>query len=483
MKDKEELLKTNTNTKAILIVLVFSAFLGLFNETILNVSLNTLMEEMNVTAGTIQWIITAYMIIVAVMVPVTAFLIQTFEIKKLYLGAMSVLLIGTIGAACSVSFSMLLISRMVQAFGTGMMVSIMMTIVLLITPPEKHGSAMGICSCAIQLGPALGPTVSGFILKYFQWNVLFVMLIPFIILLMIVGSIYLVDVTTLTKPKIDFVSILLSTIGVGGIIYGLNGFSSSGNMIMTIIIFLLGILSLLLFGKRQLTLKEPMLEIRTFKYPIFSIGAALVMISMMTIFTMNVMLPIYLQGALKTTAFISAIAILPATLMNGGMSLLSGKIYDKIGAKILIPAGFGIILVSLFLLSKVTADTALVEIIFMYIVVCIGVGSTLSPSQTNALIHLPKSTYPHGVAILNTLQQIAAAMGSSLFLSIMSSSESRALNNAASPESAAAAGFTSALTVMLIFILVGFCLSFALRLGQKKKVTLTDELELSDENT
>lgn len=143
---------------------------------------------------------------------------------------------------------------------------------------------------------------------------------------MILGYIYLVDVTTLTKPKIDFASILLSTFGVGGVIYGLNGISSGSNRIITLTVFAVGILSLLLFCKRQLSLAEPMLEIRTFKYPIFSIGAALVMISMMTIFTMNVLLPMFLQSVLKTTAFISAIAILPATLMNGGMSLLSGKI-------------------------------------------------------------------------------------------------------------------------------------------------------------
>jgi DHA2 family lincomycin resistance protein-like MFS transporter len=460
--------KVGINTTAILAILIFSAFLGLFNETILNVALNSLMEEMSVTAGTVQWIITSYMIIVAVMVPVTAFLIQTFELKKLYLGAMAILLIGTIGAACSGSFIMLLASRMIQASGAGMMVSIMMTTVLLITPPEKHGMAMGICTCSIQLGPALGPTISGFILQFFNWRMLFVLLIPFILLVMILGYLYLANVTTLTKPKIDVASIVLSTFGVGGIIYGLNGFSSGGNIKITLIIFAVGIISIILFAIRQLSLKEPMLEIRTFKYPLFSIGCALVMIAMMTVFTMNVMLPMFLQGALQTTAFISAMALLPATLTNGGISLLSGRIYDKIGPKVIIPLGFIIIFFALFVLSRSTVDTSLIKIVLVYIVVCIGIGSTLSPSQTSALNQLPKEAYAHGVAIINTLQQIAAAIGSSLFIGIMSAAQLEELNHSAAPDIAIATGFRSGVSVMLIFILVGLCLSFALRVGNKR---------------
>ena len=468
------------NTKAIIGVLVFSAFIAVFNETILNVALNTLMEEMKVTAGTIQWIITAYMIVVAVMVPITAFLIQSFETKKLYLGAMTLLLIGTISAACSTSFVMLLISRMLQASGTGMMIPIMMNTVLIVTPPEKHGSAMGICGCAISLGPALGPTVAGCVLQFFSWHALFIILIPLIVLAMILGYIYLVNVSILTKPKIDIISIVLSSLGVGGIIYGISSFSGDGNMKIIGVIFIIGIISLILFGKRQLSLKEPMLEIRTFKYPVFSIGVVLVMISMMTMFTMNVMLPMFLQGALKTTTFVAAMTLLPATLANGIVTPIGGKIYDKFGAKVLIPVGFTIILVSVFILSRSNSDTSVLKIIIAYIVVCIGVGITMSPSQTNSLNQLPKKDYPHGVAILNTLQQISAAIGSSLFIGIMSAAQLKALSNSATEQVAVATGFQSATLAAAIFVLLGLCLSFALRLGNKK-LSLPSDLKLENE--
>ena len=465
------------NSKAIIGGLVFSAFLAVFNETILNVALSSLMTEMNVTAGTIQWIITGYMIVVSVMVPVTAFLIQTFETKKLYLGAMTLLLIGTICAACSGSFAMLLISRMLQASGTGMMIPILMNTVLLITLPEKHGSAMGICGCAISLGPALGPTVSGIILQFFSWHALFIILIPLIVVAMILGYIYLVNVSTLTKPKIDIISIILSTIGIGGIIYGISSFSGEGNMKIVCIIFIIGVLALIIFGKRQLSLKEPMLEIRTFKYPFFSIGVVLVMISMMTMFTMNVMLPMLFQGALRTTTFVAAMALLPAALANGFVTPIGGKIYDKVGVKVLIPVGFTIILVALFILSRSTYDTSLTKIIISYIVVCIGVGITMSPCQTSSLNQLPKEDYPHGVAIMNTLQQISAALGSSLFIGIMSAAQLKALNNSATEQVAVATGFQSGTSVAVIFVILGLCLSLTLRFGNKK-LCLSSDLQL-----
>ncbi|MBU5315474.1 DHA2 family efflux MFS transporter permease subunit [Clostridium bornimense] len=457
------------NTKIILSVLVFSAFIGVFNETILNVALNTLMDEMKVTAATIQWIVTGYMIVVSVMVPVTAFLIQSFETKKLYLGAMAFLLIGTISAACSKVFFMLLISRMVQAIGTGMMIPIMMNSILMVTPPEKHGSVMGVGVCAVQLGPALGPTISGYLLQYFSWHVLFIILIPIIVICMILGYVYLVNLSELTKPKLDILSIILSTLGVGGIIYGLSTFSGGENIISTVLIFAVGIIAFTVFCFRQLSLKEPMLEIRTFKFPLFSIGVILVMISMMTVFTMNVMLPIFLQGALKTTTFLAALVLLPATLCNGCVSLIGGRLYDKIGSRILIPTGFAIITVALFILSTVGTETGLLKIVITYAIVCIGIGCTLSISQTSALNILPKQYYPHGVAILNTLQQVAAAIGSAVFIGIMSSSQSKVLATLGSVEGSVAYGFRTAVLALNLFAFIGLCLSIIMSIKNKKK--------------
>ena len=446
------------NSTAIIAVLVFSAFIATFNETVLNVALSSIMKEMNVTAGTVQWLVTAYMIVTSVMVPVTAFLIQTFRTKNLFLSALGLLLLGTVSAACSGSFLMLMISRMIQASGTGMMIPIMMNTVLLVAPKEKIGSSMAICVCAISLGPAFGPTFSGIILQYFSWHVLFIVLIPVIALAMIVGNLVLVNVVEVTKPKIDYLSI----------IYGISSVTE-GNIKVTLLSFIIGIICMTLFVKCQVNLKEPMLNLSPFKYPKFVIGVLLVMVSMMIMFTMNVMLPMYLEGSLGTTSFIAALALLPAVLCNGVATSIGGKIYDKFGVKWLVPVGVGIMAIFVFILSQSNSETALIKVIITYICVCIGVGFTMSPSQTHSLNQLPKEYYPHGVAIVNTLQQVSAAIGSSLFMGIMSAVQLKTLASGnVTNQVAVATGFSWAAMVAVVITVVGFILSFAFGSGKSE---------------
>lgn len=213
---------------------------------------------------------------------------------------------------------------------------------------------------------------------------------------MILGSVYLVNVSTVTKPKIDFISIILSTIGFGGIIYGISSVSGNGDIKIIGVISIIGIISLILFGKRQLSLKEPMLDLRAFKYP-------------------------------------------------------------------------------LFILSHANSDTSLMKIIVLFMVADIGIGITMSPCQTSALSQLPKEFYPHGVAIINTLQQLSAAIGSSLFIGIMSASQQKALNNLVPEQAAVAAGFNTATLALAGFVLIGLCLSFALSLENKNNMKMMSE--------
>jgi DHA2 family lincomycin resistance protein-like MFS transporter len=451
----------NINAKGIIAILVFSAFIATFNETILNVALSGIMKEMNVTAGTAQWLITAYMIVTSVMVPVTAFLILTFKTRQLFLGALGLLLIGTISAACSGSFVMLVISRMLQATGTGMMIPVMMNTVLLVAPKEKMGTIMAICGCAISLGPAFGPTFAGVVLQFFSWHVLFIILIPVIIFAMVIGKVVLVDVGEITKPKIDYLSIILSTLGIGNLIYGISSFSE-GNIMVTLLNFIIGLICMVIFVKRQLSLNEPMLNLSPFKYSKFVIGVILVMISMMINFTMNVMLPIFLEGAIGTTSFIAAMALLPAVICMSFATPIGGKIYDKYGVKVLMPVGLALMAGFLFILANSNNQTPLIKIIIAYMCVCVGVGFTMSPSQTHSLKQLPKEYYPHGVAIVNTLQQISAAIGSSLFIGIMSAVQIKTLAAGnVTNEAAVATGFSSASMVAFGIAIVGLILSFA----------------------
>ena len=257
----------------------------------------------------------------------------------------------------------------------------------------------------------------------------------------------------------------------------MSSISGDGNIKTIGLIFIIGIISLILFGKRQFSLKEPMLDLRTFKYPVFSIGTVLVMISMMTIFTMAVMLPIFLQGALKTSTFITAMALLPATLVAAVVTPLAGKLYDKVGMKVLIPVGFAVILVPLFILSHANSDTSLMKIILLFIAVDIGIALTMSTSQTTALNPLPREFYPHGVAILNTLQQLSAAIGSSLFIGIMSASQIKALSNQVPKQAAVATGFNAATLALSGVVLIAIILSLVLSFVNKNSSLSSDEDE------
>lgn len=458
------MLKTNNDKKNItvtMIFLLFGGFLSLFNETILNVAFSQMMIDLKVSASTIQWLSTGYVLVVAIMVPTTAFLLQTFTTKQLYVGAMCFFLIGTLLATASSDFPILLTARMIQAVGTGLLVPIMVNTTLCINPPEKHGFAMSLCIGAILVGPSLGPVVSGIMLQFFTWRALFLILIPLVILCIAGGSIFLHTAMEITKPKIDFLSIILSSIGFAFTVYGMSILRTSSSMQFTVFIFLIGFVSLLLFSHRQLHLKEPLLDISAFKKPFFSIGAILVIAIQMVQFSINVMLPMLLQGGLSCTSFIAAIVLLPAAVICCLTTLISGKIYDCIGGKKIIPLGLAIMIFALFALSQVQPSTSLVAISLINILLFFGISLAWSPDQSVALKQLPLEMQAHGVAIINTFIQLGAALGTPLFVGLMDAGQAKYLMSPSSSSQVNAlyAGFQYSLACAMFIVAASFILS------------------------
>lgn len=469
-------IKKKKSVNTMMALLLFGGFLSLFNETILNVALSNMMNELKVSATTIQWLSTGYVLVVAIMVPATAFLLRTYTTKKLYVGAMSFFLIGTIFASISHVFSILLLCRMIQAIGTGLLVPIMVNTALCINPPEKHGFAMSLCTGAILIGPSLGPIVSGMVLQFFTWRALFVLLIPFVLICIVGGMFFLDTAMEITKNKMDLISMLLSSIGFACVVYGMSVIHTGAKLWFTILIFMTGIMALLLFGKRQLKLKEPMLDIRAFQKPLFSVGAILVITIQMVQFSMNVILPLLLGNGLGCSSFESALVLLPAAIVCCLMTLISGKIYDKIGGKIIIPLGLLIMLISLFALSRIQSVTSVIQIAALNICVFLGISLTWSPNQSNALKQLPAEKQAHGVAITNTFIQLGAALGTPLFVGLMDAGKSSYLNKLSSVNAsnlqleALYAGFRYAITSAVIIIAVTFIISLTLGLESKMNV-------------
>ncbi len=465
---------TSKQRVLIMIPLLLGGFIALLNETILNVAFPQLMSSLDVSMGTIQWLGTAYMLIIGISVPVAAFLLKTFSTKKLYISAMVLFSIGTIFCGFSSSFLSLLIARVLQGTGTGILLPIMMDTIMEIYPPSKRGTAMGISMMVVVAAPGIGPTLSGFILQYLDWHWLFFVILPFSSLAIILGMIFLKSFSVLTKPKIDIPSIIFSTIGFGGLIFGICSIENMGFWNATVFVSLLcGIVGLLAFSKRQLALKQPMLELRAFRYQMFSFGASILFISFMMPFAVNIILPTYIQSVLGLTTFAAGLALLPGCILNIIVAPMSGRLFDKIGARPLLFVGFVALAISMFFLSRISGSTTLITLIALQACMTLGIGLIFTPTQTNSLNHLPKHYMVHGIAILNTTQQIAAAFGSSLFIGLMGAVHAKHLEQINNPDilqqqAAIISGVNMAFTAALIMVVIGLILSFFIKRHEKR---------------
>ncbi|MDQ0194337.1 DHA2 family lincomycin resistance protein-like MFS transporter [Paenibacillus wynnii] len=458
-------------TIPILISLLLSGFIGMFSETALNVALSDLMKVLEITPSTAQWLTTAYLLTLGILVPISGLLLQWFTTRQLFVAALCFSILGTFLAAISPTFGFLLTARVVQAMGTALLLPLMFNTILVIIAPEKRGAAMGMIGLVIMVAPAIGPTIAGLLIENLSWHWIFWLSLPFLIIALFFGIIYMQNVTKVTKPSIDVLSIVLSSIGFGGIVYG---FSSAGEAEgwsnpKVIISLIAGVISLGLFVYRQLSMKQPMINLRAFKYPMFVVGLLMVLICMMVILSAMLILPMYLQQGQNYSAFKAGLLLLPGGLINGLMSPLMGRLFDKYGPKWLVIPGLVIIAVSLWFFSSITATSTVIFVIVLHSALMIGVSMVFMPAQTNGINQLPMELYPDGTAIMNTLQQVAGAIGTALAVSIMTAGSKSYLSGVEDPKNpvhllpAFTQGVQNAFIFGMIMAAVGIILSFFIK--------------------
>ncbi|MMZ49615.1 Multidrug export protein EmrB [compost metagenome] len=417
---------------AILTALLIGTFVAFLNENLLTNAFPALMREFNVAASTIQWLSTGYMLVIGVLVPVTALLQQWFTTRQMFMSAMALFLAGTCLCAVSPGFGILLMGRVVQACGTGLLIPLMMNTILALYPPERRGAAMGLMGLVIMVAPVIGPALSGLIIDTFQWRWLFYMVIPVALFSMVYAFVYLKNVTELTKPRVDLVSIVMSTVGFGCVTYGFSQTSVSlepegyGSIAI-------GSLFLLLLVWRQLKIKEPLINLSVFRHSTFSLVAVLIVILMMVLFATTTLLPFYMQDVMKLTAFATGLLLMPGSILNGMLMPVSGKLLDKFGPRLVIVPGLFLIAISLWLFTGIDSDTTQGSVLFNHILLFLGMSFVVMPAQTTGLNQLPRHLVPHGTAIYNTLQQIAGGIGIALFVGIMSSGANHYLHHSLNP--------------------------------------------------
>lgn len=468
MKDNQETIKyeflaDNPNVKVlpIMLSLIIGAFFAILNETLLNIALVTLMEEFSISLTTVQWMATGFMLVMAIVIPISALLLQWYTTRQLFLSTMIVFTIGTIISASAPTFSILLIGRLIQAVGTGLLMPIIFNVFLLIYPPHKRGKIMGLVGLVIMFAPAIGPTLSGVIVEYLGWRYLFISVIPFALFSIIFASKYLINVSEVTKPKIDIISIIFSTIGFGSIVYGFSSVGESANGFLStnvLIAIIAGVIGIVLFAIRQLKLEEPVMDLRVFKYPMFTHAVFMFLIIIMAMFASEIILPIYMQGPLALSAATAGLILLPGSILNGIMSPFMGHLFDKFGPRVLMIPATLVLSGTMFMLSRLTAETSLWVVIVGYILLMLAISAIMMPAETNGLNQLPKRLYPHGTAVMSTLQPVAGAIGVSVFISIMNARQLKFLQQADTPNDPATISEAMVAGVELVYF-IAFAMS------------------------
>ncbi|WP_271400796.1 MDR family MFS transporter [Salinicoccus roseus] len=451
-----EYLSENPDIKTlpIMLSLIIGAFFAILNETLLNIALKTLMEQFNITLPTVQWMATGFMLVMGIVIPVSALLLQWFSTRQLFLGTMIIFTLGTTIAASAPTFGILLTGRLIQAVGTGMLMPIMFNVFLLMYPPHKRGRIMGIVGLVIMFAPAIGPTLSGIIVEYLGWRFLFITVIPFSLFSIVFAYFFLVNVSEVTRPKIDILSILFSTVGFGVTIYGFSsvGESEAGFLSPVVLIsLLLGISGIFLFAYRQLHLDEPIMDLRVFKYPMYRHAVIMFVIIIMAMFASEIILPIYMQGPLALSAATAGILLLPGSLLNGALSPFMGQLFDKVGPRpMMIPATL-VLSGTMFMMSRLDTGSSVWMIVIGFLLLMVSVSAIMMPAQTNGLNQLPKRLYPHGTAVISTLQPMAGAIGVSVFISILNARQANYLSNAETPDDPATMDLAMVAGVELVY--------------------------------
>ncbi len=422
--------------KIIMIVFLVGTFFMILNETLLNIALKELMSVFNVDAPTVQWMATGFMLVMGVLTPLSAVVNQWFTTRRLFLGLVTIFTIGTLTAGLAINFPMLLVGRMIQAAGTGLMIPTVMNAMLLLYNEHERGKIMGQFGLVIMFAPALGPTLSGVIVDYMGWRWLFLIVIPFMIFTFIFAYRYLQNVGEITRPKIDIFSIVLSTIGISTIIYSVSSVSSTEGGFSNPSIFItliVGIIMMTLFVFRQLKLDEPLLDLKVFKYHNYTKGVIIFVVVIMTMFASEIVMPMYLQGPMGFSAKIAGLILLPGALLNGFLSPFMGAIFDKIGPRKLVVPGLIVLLCVSIFYSTIHPGISVWVFVVVYIILMISISAVLMPANTNALNAIPKEMYPHGTAVSNMLQPIGGALGIAVFVSIMNSGQTTALQGIKNP--------------------------------------------------
>lgn len=440
-------------------LLLFAAFVAVLNETTMGIAIPHLNADLGLPPELGQWLTSAYMLTMAVVIPTTGFLLQRFTTRFVYLAAMSLFTAGTLLCLVAPDFGLLLTGRVVQAIGTAVMMPLLMTTMMDVVPPQLRGRMMGRVGIVISLAPAIGPTLAGLVLDTLHWRWIFGIVLPISIAVLLIGAKWMLNLGTTTQAPFDAPSVVLAALGFGGFVFGLSQFGGEGSVLGPALgggLLAVSALVLALFAWRQLRLQRSdraLLDLRVFRSGNFTISVTVMTVLALSLFGTVTLLPLYLQNVVGLDALSSGLVTLPGSLAMGLLGPLIGRIYDATGPRVLLVPGTALVAVALFFYATVDAHTPVWLIVLVQTAMFIGMALSFTPLFSASLGSLAPRFYSHGSAVLNTLQQVGGAAGVAILVTAYSAALHRGQAAGEAIEIAGAAGARIAFLIAAVVML------------------------------
>ena len=399
-------------------VLLVGVLLAVLNQTLLSPALPAIMNDLAVDATTVQWLTSGYSLVEAVVIPLSAYLIGRFSTRQLFISAFALFTAGSLAAAIAPNFWVLLLGRVLQAACTGMSMPMVFTVILLVFPREKRGTAMGVIGLIIGFAPAVGPSVAGLLVDSVGWRALFGVVTALSVVVIVLAVAVLKNYGDFARAPFDKLSVALCTVGLVCLLYGLSTFASTDNMIVTVALMVAGLVLCLLYVRRQLKLPEPMLQVGILGTRKYATSVIIIVIVQAALMGTGVITPLYIQGVLGFSATMSGVAMLPGALIGAFMGLVSGRMFDRFGVRRVVIPGVIVAVLGASGLVRLGIDSGFITLTLTYTVLVVGLQFTMTPLNTWGVNSLPNSVIQHAQGVSNTLNQVAASMGTAVLVSI-----------------------------------------------------------------
>lgn len=403
-----------------LAILIMGVFMAVLDTSVVNVAIPKMESVFNATTDQIQWVLTGYMLTIGVLIPISGWLTDRFGAKHLFLFSLATFTIGSALCGAAWSNSSMIVFRIIQALGGGFMMPVAQAMLFRMFPPEKRGVIMGTFGIAIMAAPAFGPALSGYLVEYANWRLIFYINVPFGILAFLLGIAVMHEFEHQPKAKLDARGFIFSTVGFFSLLYGLNNVPSDGWQSLNVLVFLaIGVFSLIALVMTELTVQNPVIELRVFKDYMFTMSTLIGSILNIALFAGIFLLPLFLQNIVGLSPMRTGLLMTPAALASAVMMPISGRLFDKIGARPLGIVGLVIISFASWGFTDLALGTSIAHIQWLYILRSLGMGMTMMPIMTAGMNTLPKQWLSQGSAVSNTARQVAASLGTALLTSIL----------------------------------------------------------------